>query len=455
MTGKLSRGFMLLSGVWILLTSCNEIDPFGSDLLNSAWIDAKGIDTFHIQAGPADPDSIISYRVMSTLGLSGFQDISFPLGVMNDPLFGKVEAGFGSQLRIIASKNLDFLTSTVDSVVISLRYDTSTFYGYNATPATVRVYPLSQPYSTSSTYYSNYLPGYDKSNVLGELKDFIPNKKDSLSILEDTFKLQLYPQLRFRLDSGAFMKILRSFADTIYFTTDSFSKSFNGIAVVCESGDGIMSVLPQHADSKITVYYHYSTDTVQSKREFYMSSFAAKTPFYKIDNQATVAANCLNGSILGDSLLCMQGFTGRDIRLKIPYDSAWKGKFINYAVLHLTVDDQPGDDRTNFPLPKLLEVFDISSGTKVAIDDVALGLNTTTTYTRIFGGNPISTVQDGKTVYSYKMNITRHFQKSLKAKKDLDLVISPLFKLESAGRLFFKGPGATQNPAKLILTYSE
>ncbi len=374
---------------------------------------------------------------------------------MDDPLFGKVTAGFGSQLRIIASKNVDFLYSPIDSIVLSLRYDTSSFYGYNNVPTTVRVYPLTQAYSTTESYYSGYKPLFDPTTVLGELKDFIPNKKDSLEIKEDTFALKLYPQLRFKMDTGAIMKIMRSFPDTVYFTSDSFSRSFNGIAIVSEQGNGMMSVLPQHADSKITIYYHYSADTVQSKRELLMSTLAVKTPFYQIDNQMTIAADCLNGSILGDSLLCMQGFTGRDIRLKIPIDSAWKNKFINYAVLKLTVVDFPGDDQANFPLPKLLEIFDISSGSKVAIDDVALGLSTQSVYTRIFGGNPVSTEQNGSKVYSYKMNITRHFQKSLKAGKDMDLIISPLFKLESCARVFFKGPKAHVNPAKLILTFSE
>ncbi|HEX5625601.1 MAG TPA: hypothetical protein VFX48_06280, partial [Saprospiraceae bacterium] len=59
------------------------------------------------------------------------------------------------------------------------------------------------------------------------------------------------------------------------------------------------------------------------------------------------------------------------------------------------------------------------------------------------------------TVYLYKMNITRHFQKSLRAKKDMDLVISPLLKLESPARAFLKGRKTSDLRARLVLSYSE
>lgn len=197
------------------------------------------------------------------------------------------------------------------------------------------------------------------------------------------------------------------------------------------------------------------TQEQHNQRELFMSNLAVKTPFYEIDNTNSIAGDCINGTISSDSLLSIQGFEGRDIQLKIPYDNSWNNKFINFAVLQFYVAEQAGDDLVNFPLPTLLEIFDRSTGTRIAIDDVALGLNSLNTYTRVFGGNPVKSEVDGKTVYLYKMNITRHFQNSLRAKKDMDLVISPLFKLETAARTIFFGQGNHNLRAKLILTYSE
>ena len=86
---------------------------------------------------------------------------------------------------------------------------------------------------------------------------------------------------------------------------------------------------------------------------------------------------------------------------------------INFAVLQFYVAELPGDDPANYTLPDLLEIFDVSSGSRVAIDDVAFGLNAPSNYKRIFGGYPVKTDISGSSVYTYKMNITRHFQKSL------------------------------------------
>jgi len=328
------------------------------------------------------------------------------------------------------------------------------FYGKYKESMDFGIYQLSVPYDPTASYYSNHKLQYDANKKLGELRGYIPNKDDSITITKDTQQIKLFPQLRIRLDTFAFMSILRSYADNVYSTVDSFTKAFNGIAVICDNGNGIVSVQPQHGDSKITIYYH-DTTTVQSTTEFNMGSLAVKTPYYEIDNQNTIAGDCINGTIPGDSLLCIQGFEGRDIELNIPYDAKWNGKFINFAVLQFYVAALPGDDLTTYTLPGLLEIFDNSSGSLVPIDDVSFGLSSISQYARRFGGNPVKTEINGQTVYYYKMNITRHFQKAQKAKLPIKLVISPLYKLESAARVVFYGTGVQKFPAKLYLTYSE
>jgi hypothetical protein len=458
MTGKLLKGFIWICvSLLICLTySCNDFDSFGSDLLDSDWINAKGVDTFKLTAKSAEYDSLITFRNgFTTLGRSNFVNSSFPIGKMVDPLFGNVTAGFGTQLRIITD-NTNFLKRTVDSVVLSLRFDTSLFYGLNKEAVNISVYPLSAPFNLSSIYYSNSVLQYDVSKKLGGLTGYYPTKDSLKNIRENDTLVNVYPQLRIPMDTTVIMPILRSYPDSVYSTLDSFNIAFNGIAIVCEQGNGILSVLPSHTDSRMTVYYHDAgTSTMQSRQEFNMGSFAIKTPYYTIDNQNTTAAQCIDGTISGDSLLCLQGFEGRDIHLTIPYDSTWDHKFINFAVLQFYVAELPGDDKTNYSLPELLEVFDINSGTRDEIEDVLLGLNTLNNYKRIFGGNPIEKDVNGTSLYTYKMNITRHFQNAQKAKKPMELIISPLFKKESPARAVLFGPGHSQYPAKLLLTFSE
>lgn len=434
--------------------ACNEFDSFGSDLLDSDWLQAKGDAIYDFTAGPAAEDSILTFNNFSTLGASGFVNRAFPIGKMDDPLFGQSSAGFGTQLRFIPTKVLDFLKYPVDSVVISMRYDTGLFYGKYAEPMSIGVYGLKAAYNSTASYYSNFALPVDYSQKFGALTEFIPNRKDSLTILQDTTTLKVFPQLRISLDTGKFMSVLRSFADTVYFTSDSFTRSFNGLAFICEKGNGYISVMPEHGDSKISIYYKDSSNT-KLRTEFYMSSLAVKTPYYQRDPGTSTAAGCYNGSISGDSLLCLQGTAGRDFQLKLPYQPQWSGKLINYAVLQFYVADLPGLEVQNYPLPSLLEVFDQSSGSRVAIEDVALAIGSQSQYKRAFGGYPISEVENGKTNYLYKMNITRHFQKALKSKSDINLVLAPFAKLESPARLFLNGRNGDKYRAKLILTYSE
>jgi hypothetical protein len=456
MTGKILKGFWGIIGSLLifLCNSCNDFDSFGTDLLNNDWIHAKGDSSFTFTAKSADLDSLITFYNRSYLSSNSLSSVSFPLGKMIDPVFGKVEAAIGTQLRIIPTSNLAFLKNPIDSIMLSLRFDTSLFYGKYKEPMNFSVYPLTQAYNAATTYYSHYTLQYDASKKLGERIAYFPNRTDSLPLQTDTLKYRAFPQLRIALDVNAFMTILKSYSDTVYFTLDSFSKVFNGIAIVCEQGNGIISVQPEHSDSKVTIYYHDNGSVTQSTQEFNMGNLAVKTPEYKIDNQGTIAGQCIDGTIPGDSLLCLQGFNGRDIHITIPYDTKWNGKFINFAVLQFYAQTElPGDSLSNYSLPGLLEIFDVSGGTKVGIDDViaALGSN----YTRVFGGNPVETTVNGKSMYLYKMNITRHFQKSLKAKTSMDLVISPLLKLESPARAVFFGPGKSPFSAKLFLTYSE
>lgn len=454
MVKKALKSFAWFSWSFVfLLYACNDFDEFGSDLLDDDWIHAKGVDTFHFTASASSQDSIITFKNFSFLGASNFIDAAFPLGKYADPLFGNVEAGFGTQLRVIATTNFKFLQLPVDSVIISLRYDTSLFYGVLKESMDFKVFALTDPYNSSATYYSNHVLDYDQNVLLGSVTNHFPNAKDSIEITRfDTVKQKLFPQLRISMDTQAVMQILRNYSDSVYSTLDSFSKVFNGIAVVCSKGNGMVSVLPEHGDSKMTIYFKDSTGA-SAEQEFNMGLLAVKTPVYQVDNQNSIAGQCIDGSISGDSLICLQGLTGRDIRLSIPYDSSWNGKFINFAVLQFYVAELPGDSLKNYSLPELLEIFDVSTGTKVAIEDVQLAFDRS--YRRVFGGEPIQITEQGKSIYTYKMNITRHFQKSQKARKSMELVISSLFKLESPARLVFLGQGNGQFPAKLILTYSE
>lgn len=103
---------------------------------------------------------------------------------MDDPIFGKVEAEFYSQIRFIPTKERSFLTNKIDSVVLSIRYDTVEFYGDPTKLQKIEVFQLDEPLDQRTRYYSDFKARL-KSTRLGVLEQFIPNRNDSVKVTQN------------------------------------------------------------------------------------------------------------------------------------------------------------------------------------------------------------------------------------------------------------------------------
>ena len=104
---------------FIFILACNKPEEVKLDFLNTDWIYAKGIDTFTLAIKSYKKDSI------ETLNET-FQNSSIVVGILDDPMFGYAKSSLNTQLRFTPEKDNLFL-SRVDSIVLSMRYDTSTF----------------------------------------------------------------------------------------------------------------------------------------------------------------------------------------------------------------------------------------------------------------------------------------------------------------------------------------
>jgi hypothetical protein len=145
----------------------------------------------------------------------------------------------------------------------------------------------------------------------------------------------------------------------------------------------------------------------------------------------------------------------------MPYDSNWSNRLINYAVLEFYVAKLPGDQLDIYAPCDILFPQDLSSGKPVNTRDFEIARNASqdlldlNRYTQVIGGDPVLVQVNGQDVYRYKMNITAHFKQLQKTKKSLDLLLSPLFKTESANRVVLYGNKHSQYRAKLNVIYSE
>lgn len=446
--GKVSL-FAFFVSLFLILNSCEKSNILGSDLISDEWIHAKGVDSFAIGIQSYQQDSLlIAYSVLPN---------AYFLGKMKDPVFGISECGFVSQLRFTPVKEVDFLSLPIDSIVLALRYELNGFYGDTALSHTVEVYELEDSLSRDQRFYQGFSAKF-KPNVLGKLENFIPNRKDTVQVKLNNVINYFNPQLRISLDTGVFMNRMRSMTDSSFASVDSFLKQFYGIGVISTKEAGMMSLLPISEQSRITIYYH--EDTVQYEFVFNMGPFATKAPIIKLDHDQRIKDYIAN-TVNGDSIAYIQGLTGPDMKLSVPYYSSWDTGFLNHAVLEFYVAVNDVQDTGFFSPIDLMYLQDLESGKPQDIRDFIIAKSISNQLTNIgdfvtvFGGSPRRVQINNETLYKYSFNITAHFQKVRKEKKGLELLVTPLFKTETARRVKLYGNKHSKYPAKLKLIYSE
>jgi Domain of unknown function (DUF4270) len=185
-----------------------------------------------------------------------------------DPDFGLVTTGLVTQM-LLSTSNVGFNDSTTgrvcDSLVLSLAYD-ATAYGYgNRDPQGFRVFRLAEELFPDSVYYNDDAPLSTPIDlVAGNRRAFAIEPFQGPVIGGDT----LSPQLRIPLLQSLGQELLEHWGTAELQNNDNFVKYFKGLLVI---PDAEASVPYQQAalyfnllnpDSKLTLYYHTTTDTL-------------------------------------------------------------------------------------------------------------------------------------------------------------------------------------------------
>ncbi|MDQ3141348.1 MAG: DUF4270 domain-containing protein [Bacteroidota bacterium] len=449
---SLFAGLLLIT----LFIQCNEPLDLGSDIISEEWLNAKGVDSFKFKLFPYKYDSITTANPSGSL-------LRFPVGFMDDPIFGHSESGFASQLRFAPDKNLSILKFPIDSIILSIRYDTSFFYGDANVPMNIEVFQLEDSLDPNRTYYADFKPKFGAKKI-GGLNQYTPNKKDSVKFQFNREIISSYAQIRIPIDTGIFMSQLRDLNqnDSVLLDVNKFVKKYFGIAVIAIAGNQHISFNVEHPDSRLTVFYQTGTsDSTHGQFSFNMNELAVKLPFYHHDYTGTPVAQFILGALPADSVSFIQGLNGYDTRLEMPYDPNLKGLFINYAVLELIVASPSSDNLSIYPPIPYLLLQDLSTGKPIPISDVSRALSGSaqnfngSDFKVFFGGTPVKFNENGIDRYKYSMNLTNHFQQQYRMGKGLNLRISPVFKTEAADRVVIFGNGNVNIASKLKLTFSQ
>ncbi|MDG1915751.1 MAG: DUF4270 family protein [Crocinitomix sp.] len=372
---KLSATFFAL--VLVLIACKKEETGIGADLQNGN-LNVIVQDTFTIKTYSEEIVEMESDE--TSVGL---------LGAYNDPVFGKVNCGFVTQ---IVPENLDPQFTdlgefNMDSVVLALSYTSINYYA-NIEDIVVEVYEIDDVLTREDQdYYTSDTPTLiDASNNLvldaiegTEIKvDFVANS----IVGADT----LSPQLRINLDTEVGEGLITDALDGQMgsnFQTTTFKGLYVKVAVGGEA-PGTGTVLYFNLEdilSRLTLYYTNGEGEAE-EFDFRINTTTARYNKIDYDRTGTVVADALADQTLGEEAFYLQGGSVRGF-IEFPHitdfytnvDGEFEPKIINNAQLILPIQDfqtDPYDPATRIFLGRVEDekksvfILDYSFGTAVS-----------------------------------------------------------------------------------------
>ncbi len=426
---------LLLLAVLGFSAGCSDTTELGLSLVEQERSNVLFTDTL-----------TMDMSVVETMPFSTTSPSRWLCGAYEDPVFGTSQAGFYCNFRV-PTTNVVFPTATVDSLVLTLVYDTLGHYGSILTQPnaqTWEVFELSEAMSASATYRSNATFAL-KSQPLADNVVFTPNYKDSVQI--DTTRLPAH--LRIRLDDNFAQTLLTPTQSDAYTTNNNFKTYFKGIYIRPVAGaanDAIVRFLPKSAHTKLTLYYTDRSGTTPIAKTF---SFLTDTDAESVVNTTHdyTGTEVLSNNPT-DSLVYLQGMNGVGIRLQFPTLPNLGRIVVNKAEIQL---QSPFSEDSTRPIPPQLVAAEKLDTTYELADDIITSLQRTGTYI-LFGGSRQTMTQS---LFRYRLNVSEYFQRIADgAIADSSMYIQAVTVLEPY-RLILTNQRHSSYTAKLLLTYTK
>jgi hypothetical protein len=293
----------LLIGL-ITISSCKKVESdLGVDILPSSDQLGLEVDTLELNSFSSLEDSLRSDEFSSNM-----------LGSYNDETFGKTKASIYTQLRLSVIPTFTDLSNTVvDSVVLSLNI--VGFYGEHD-DQTFEVYELTDDIYRDSNYYTNTDKANNGINLVKPGFETFAASLTNSPVIEGEV---LDPQMRIRLNESFGDMILNS--DSL--TTDAiFAEYFKGLFITVNNPiqsygqGGIYSFDMENNETKVTIYYHNSTDTTSF--EMPINDKCARFTSMEHDYTGTKIEQQLADSTLGNEFYYVQAGQGLVGNIAIP-----------------------------------------------------------------------------------------------------------------------------------------
>ena len=441
----MKRGLFLLSLLCVL--ACNQESIIGTDLLPDQDVIIEFTDTLSLSAATVPGDSLVVFVV----GDFGNTNLSTSLiGQSDESLFGQSQGFSYFNINLNGSDSLNFEDAFIDSVVLTIPYDTSYNYGPENASFEFKVHKLSETLEDIDTFYTNSFFDYDPM-VLGS-RSYQPSLLDTFpvySAVEDSV-LALMPHIRIPFTDQNHIDELLSSAfeaenDTI------FGESNFGYTLIAETDDNAYVALNMANESislrRITVYY---TLDGGDKNEYNFAIGAIRSFAFEHNIVGSDVESSITDQSFADSLIYVQGLMGPNIEIDLSSVLALERGSVNYAEIEVNVADILGYDLDeNLPIESFGAFYRDEDGGLNQIEDYTLAFNSS--LPSFFDGNLVT--DEGNN--SYKFIITHHILNLINQNIDnTDLVLVPINKQRTANRSVIYGTDNSQKPIKLKLVRS-
>lgn len=442
---KLSATFFISA---LLLASCKKEETNIGSTLPGEGLNVQTIDTFSVVTYSEELDSMESDETSVNM-----------LGQYNDPVFGNVDCGIVTQVRL-SSANPSFAANIadviVDSVVLSLKFASINYYA-NLDDITIEVYEIGDDLiREDQDYYTFENPSLVSSNLVlpgteTQKPDFVANQ----IVGDDT----LSAQLRIRLDPATIGASLVNINGAGNMSTDeAFISAFKGLYIKVDGSSlapaqgGVYYFSLENSLSKLTLFFHETTNPDSKFFDFNINSSAARYNKITYNRTGTKVESLLADKSLGQTEFYTQGGAIWSV-IEIPYimdlnfDASGNEdrKIINKAELIVPVQDF-GQDR-----------FEPNSSLFFAkvVDKTTSDFTLDYSFQSTLSGNTVNYDQDKK---EFRFLMTNEIQAILNGTRENTgfRIYAPSFFASTVERVVFNGPDSPlKNKTRLEITYTD
>ena len=436
---KYFAGFSLLAG--LVFFSCSKSTIVGSEILTGDYVDVGYMDTITLKALNMVSDSARIYPATNTL---------FLLGAVDDPVFGKSSTEVYRQIRKLY-ETPDLEGAVLDSVVLSLGINPLGYWGDTLAMHEIEIYELGESLIDKDSIYTSQR--FEKGALLGT-KTLNPYLQDTAVIIISEDTLSFNDIIRIRLDQAFGENLL---ANPVALQNDTLIQELtNGLVIrSTPTGNSFFgmdnSIFLDDITNKLILYYSQG-DTLQSK---HVLTLGGKGGMYiENDRTASTVADYLNNEEGSDTLLFISGLRNTGFQMELPYLEGLDDLLINYAEMEFYATTPEG----SLPYDKVAQIYALNvdeEGNRSYTRDLNISIvNNLVTY---YDGTEKEVEQaDGTIIQRYRINFTNELKRRIEEGDTASKILFvPALNTDRAYRSVLYGPGHSQYPAKLKITFTK